>query len=105
MTAPHEQKLRIAGPVIVTANRLADGAVVYRGRHSGWTTELEDAVVAHNAADASLLLAAAATDGLNAVGAYIAPVRVDANRIAPGNLRELIRQRGPTIALPISAGA
>ena len=105
MTAPHEQKLRITGPVVVTANRLADGAVVYRARPEGWTTELDEAAVAHSAEDASLLLAAAAADGLHAVGAYVAPVRVEANRIAPGNLRELIRRRGPTIALPVAARA
>ena len=30
MTSPLQQKLRITGPVVVTANRLGDGAVVYR---------------------------------------------------------------------------
>ena len=30
MTSPHEQKLKVKGPVVVTANRLGDGAVVYR---------------------------------------------------------------------------
>jgi Protein of unknown function (DUF2849) len=105
MTAPQQQKLRVTGPVVITANRLFDGAVVYRTHRGGWTTGLADAAIAHNAEDASLLLAAAAADGLNAVGAYVAPVRLEANRIAPGNLRELIRWRGPSVALPISIGA
>ena len=30
MTSPLQQKLKINGPVVVTANRLGDGAVVYR---------------------------------------------------------------------------
>ncbi len=30
MTAPQQQKLRIKGPVVITGNRLGDGAVVYR---------------------------------------------------------------------------
>ena len=30
MTAPSQQKLKVHGPVVVTANRLSDGAVVYR---------------------------------------------------------------------------
>ena len=30
MTSPLQQKLKITGPVVVTANRLSDGAVVYR---------------------------------------------------------------------------
>ena len=42
MTSPLQQKLKINGPVVVTANRLADGAVVYRGE-GGWTTKLDSA--------------------------------------------------------------
>ena len=34
MTAPSQQKLKVHGPVVVTANRLSDGAVVYRGRQT-----------------------------------------------------------------------
>ena len=30
MTSPLQQKLKITGPVVITANRLGDGAVVYR---------------------------------------------------------------------------
>jgi hypothetical protein len=30
MTSPLQQKLKITGPVVVTANRLSDGVVVYR---------------------------------------------------------------------------
>ena len=30
MTSPLQQKLKITGPSVVTANSLADGAVVYR---------------------------------------------------------------------------
>ena len=30
MTSPLQQKLKITGPVIVTANRLGDGAVIFR---------------------------------------------------------------------------
>ena len=37
MTSPHEQKKRKAhGTVVVTANRLGDGAVVYRTADGGW---------------------------------------------------------------------
>ncbi len=35
MTSPLEQKIRIAGPSIITANRTADGAVIYRNRVTG----------------------------------------------------------------------
>ena len=38
MTSPLQQKLKISGPVVVTANRLGDGAVVYRAADGRWTT-------------------------------------------------------------------
>jgi hypothetical protein len=36
MTSPLQQKIRITGPSIVTANRTVDGAVVYRNSAQGW---------------------------------------------------------------------
>jgi hypothetical protein len=101
MTSPLQQKLKISGPVVVTANRLGDGAVVYLGADRGWTTELADAVVTASAAAAQELLAAAKGDRLRAVDPYVAPVKVAADgRVHPGNLRESIRSAGPTIELP-----
>jgi predicted NAD/FAD-binding protein len=105
MTSPLQQKVKIAGPVVITANRLSDGGVVYRTRDGEWSTVLDDAAVATTAAAATELLAAAAADGAAAVGAYVAPVRFDQDgRMQPGNLRERIRSKGPTIsAAPIPA--
>ena len=31
MTSPLQQKIKITGPVVITANRVGDGAVIYRG--------------------------------------------------------------------------
>ena len=45
MTSPLEQKLKITGPVVVTANRLGDGAVIYRTHDGGWSTRLGEAAV------------------------------------------------------------
>jgi predicted NAD/FAD-binding protein len=98
MTSPLQQKLKVTGPVVVTANRLADGAVVYWRADGGWTTRLEDAAVTTAAAAARELLAAASIDQTSAVGAYVAPVKVAANgQVQPGNLREAIRSTGPTV--------
>lgn len=105
MTSPLQQKIKIAGPSVVTANRLADGAVVYRTADGRWTTAIEDASVVSTATVAGELLAGARSDGLHAVDAYIAPVKVESDRVLPGNLRELIRLNGPTIDLPITFGA
>jgi hypothetical protein len=98
MTSPLEQKLRIDGPVVITANRLSDGVVVYRRADGGWTIRLGEAAIATSAAAAKELLAAAAGDELIAVGVYAAPIKLAADgKVSPGNLRELIRVGGPTV--------
>jgi hypothetical protein len=100
MTSPLEQKIRIAGPSIVTANRTFDGAVIYRNAARGWSTDLSDAAIVRNVDEARALLAEAVADDVGAVGPYIAPVDVkDGKKIKPGNLREHIRQSGVTIDL------
>jgi hypothetical protein len=105
MTSPLEQKIKITGPVVVTANRVGDGAVVYWRADGGWTTALHDAAVTTSAATARELVTAAVADDLRAVGPYIAPVKVtDDGEVRPGNLRELIRLGGPTIELPVTFG-
>ena len=45
MTSPLQQKTQDHRAGIVTANRLGDGAVVYRTADGQWTTELEQAAV------------------------------------------------------------
>jgi hypothetical protein len=105
MTSPLEQKIKITGPVVVTANRVGDGAVVYRRVDGGWTTQLDDAAIATDAAVARELISAAVADDLRAVGPYVAPVKLAAGgHVRPGNLRELIRLGGPTIELPVTFG-
>jgi hypothetical protein len=103
MTSPLEQKLRINGPVVVTANRLHDGAVIFRTRGGAWSTRLAEAAVVDTAPAASELLSAAVADDISAVGAYVAAVQQGPDgRPQPGNLRERIRLAGPTFALPAS---
>jgi len=105
MTSPLQQKIRITGPSIVTANRTFDGVVVYRNRNQSWSTDLADAAVVRNADEARALLAEAVADDVGAVGPYIAPVQItDDGAIKPGNLREHIRLKGVTIdLLPVPA--
>jgi hypothetical protein len=105
MTSPLERKLKITGPVVVTANRLGDGAVIYRTAAGGWSTKLAGAAVVRTAAAAGELLRGAVDDDIGAVGAYVASVKVDGDgQVRPANLRETIRHAGPTIALPASFG-
>ncbi|WP_047309896.1 DUF2849 domain-containing protein [Rhodopseudomonas palustris] len=104
MTSPLQQKIKITGPSVITANRTIDGAVIYRTAQSGWSTDLADAAIVREAEPARALLAAATADDVGAVGAYIAPVEIAADgAIRPGNLREKIRRNGVTIALPVQA--
>jgi len=105
MTSPLEQKLKVTGPVVITANRLGDGAVIYRTADAGWSSRLDAAAVVTTAAAASELLRGAVADDVGAVGAYVAAVKLDRDgHVLPANLRETIRYRGPTIELPASFG-
>ena len=104
MTSPLQQKIKITGPSMVTANRAWDGVVIYRTAAKGWSTDLSDAAIVRTADEARALLAESTADDLGAIGPYIAPVEVEASgKIAPGNLREQIRSEGLTIELPVPA--
>jgi hypothetical protein len=104
MTSPLQQKIKITGPSMVTANRTWDGVVIYRTAAKGWSTDLSDAAIVRTADEARALLAESTADDLDAIGPYIAPVEVeDSGKIAPGNLREQIRSEGLTIELPVPA--
>lgn len=102
MTSPLEQKIKITGPSVVTANRTWDGVVIYRTAARNWSTDLTEAAIVRAASEARTLLAESVADDIGAVGAYIAPVEIDeSGTIAPGNLREQIRATGVTIGLPV----
>ena len=104
MTSPLQQKIKITGPSVVTANRTADGVVIWRNAAQGWSTDLSDAAIVRTADEARTLLSESAADDVGAIGPYIAPVAVNDNgAIKPGNLREQIRAQGVTIDLPVSA--
>ena len=104
MTSPLQQKTKITGPSVITANRTWDGIVIWRTAAKGWSAELSDAAIVLTADDARVLLAESVADDVGAVGAYIAPVEIkDSGKIKPGNLREHIRVQGVTIDLPVSA--
>ena len=106
MTSPLQQKIKVTGPVVVTANRVGDGAVVYRRGDGSWITKLDGAAIVTTSTEAQELMTGAAADGLRAVDPYVAPVKLlPGGRVQPGNLLELIRLGGPTIELPVWSGA
>lgn len=102
MTSPLQQKIKITGPSVVTANRTADGVVIYRTAAKDWSTDLAQAAIVRAADEARSLLAESVADDVGAIGPYIAPVELDdGGVIKPGNLREQIRLKGVTIPLPV----
>ena len=104
MTSPLQQKIKITGPSVVTANRTWDGVVIYRTARQDWSTELSEAAIVRTADEARTLLAESIADDVGAIGAYIAPVEIKSSGvIEPGNLREHIRSEGVTIDLPVPA--
>ena len=101
MTAPQQQKLKVNGPVVVTANRLGDGAVVYRTVG----TAMDDAARRGCGRDHRAGRDRAAAGGVSpTTSAPSAPMSrrciSTATSIKPGNLRERIRLAGPTFELP-----
>ena len=104
MTSPLQQKIKITGPSVVTANRTWDGIVIWRTAAKGWSADLSDAAIVRTADEARALLAESVADDVGAVGPYIAPVEIkDSGKVKPGNLREHIRLQGVTIDLPVPA--
>jgi hypothetical protein len=104
MTSPLQQKIKITGPSMVTANRASDGVVIYRTAQQGWSAALSDAAIVRTSDEARALLTEANADDVGAIGAYIAPVDIRTDgAVGPGNLRERIRSSGLTIDLPVPA--
>jgi hypothetical protein len=83
---------------IVTANRLADGLVVYMNG-AGWSERIEQARIAQGDAEAARLLAEAERPGqaLEVVGPYLIAVGRDDDVPRPVSHREVIRARGPSV--------
>jgi hypothetical protein len=84
---------------IVTANRLADGVVVFQDARGGWAEDFARAAVHADAAALQAALAEAAEAVARAliVDPYAIEVALRNGRYAPKALREAIRASGPTV--------
>jgi hypothetical protein len=84
----------------VTANRLADGRVVFRTADGSWSGSIRDAAVADSEAAAAPALSGAQADADNQiiVDPYLIEVDLSGSAPRPARLREAIRAFGPTIA-------
>ncbi|WP_051013626.1 DUF2849 domain-containing protein [Pararhodospirillum photometricum] len=89
-------------PHVLTANRLHDGAVLYRTQDGQWSRSLEDARIESPLAAREALLAEADADvaAARVVAPTLIPVAEDQGRPRPLSLRERLRAEGPSLALP-----
>jgi hypothetical protein len=92
---------------MITANRLADGLVVFLDAEGGWTEDFHrGAVVADAEAKAAALeTASRATAGNHVVDAYAIELEMRAGHLAPKALRERIRASGPTVRVDLGKQA
>ncbi|RBP03558.1 uncharacterized protein DUF2849 [Roseiarcus fermentans] len=86
-------------PDIITANRLADGVVVFQTAESTWSEDFNDAEVLPDAAATKAASARAAEDAARnlVVDVYAVAVETRNGHVVPKALREAIRAAGPTV--------
>jgi hypothetical protein len=84
---------------VITANRLADGAVVFVGQRQMWVERLAEATVfSDQESSAAALLSAQKDEQANLViDVYAVDVAARSGGLAPVKLREAIRAQGPTV--------
>ena len=93
-------------PEMITANRLADGKVVYLDAQDGWAEDFRRGLVLEDvAARKAALLRGEASAGANVVvEPYAIELEMRAGHLAPRTLRERIRAEGPTIGVSSARG-
>ena len=88
---------------VITANRLIDGAVVWRDAAGCWRAEIDHAAASDDNEIVAAMLAGARAE--EAAGIVIAPYEVEVEQstasrtLLPTHLRERIRAGGPTVKL------
>ena len=85
---------KLQAPVVISANCLLTGAVVYWGPDAQWCTDFAGARV-YDDLDAAAVAAAAVVDSAAVIGADLVPVRVSSEAVEPRHYREAIRATGP----------
>lgn len=85
-------------PDVITANRLADGVVVFQSADGSWSEDFNRAAVMADAEATAAALVRAKHDEANnlVVDPYATPVEERNGHFAPKALREAIRAAGPT---------
>jgi hypothetical protein len=84
---------------IISANRLADGIVVYAAGNGAWVKQLSEARIFASKAEADAGLTAAQNDAKRnlVVEPCLVEVKENGGSVLPVTLREAIRAQGPTV--------
>ena len=85
---------KVHAPVVISANCLFTGAVLYWGSDGRWRKDLAGAQL-YDDLDAAAVAVAAATDPAAVIGVDLVPVTVSNEVVAPRHYREAIRATGP----------
>ena len=86
-------------PQMIIANRLIDGRVVFRAAEERWDTAIDHGSVVDDDAEAQRLLdfAKQAVARCLVIDPTLIEVRVEAGKVRPVEIREVIRAFGPTV--------
>lgn len=93
-----------SGALVVTANRLRDGRVVWYGPDDTWVERIADAAVLAVGADGPAL--EQAQDWARrevVVDVYAVPVETENAEITPVTMRERVRAVGPSVRTDLAA--
>ena len=82
-------------PSVITANALLSGEVVYL-RGGAWVSDIVQAEVLVDEADADIRLLEASAQVAQVVGVYLAPVETANGTIETTHFREAFRATGPS---------
>ena len=81
---------------VASANRLADGIVVFLDEAGQWTPRLDRAALARDKRGAEILLERARAEQFSVVDPFLVAVTEDDGTVEPLSLREKIRASGLT---------
>lgn len=86
--------------LVITGNRLRDGAVVWRGAAGDWSRDIADAAIHVTERQLAENLHAARLDEASGriIGAYEVEIETQGRRTVPARLRERVRADGPTVS-------
>ncbi len=96
---------KITGPQILTANLLSDGFVVFLSKSGTWQASLENALLAHSDDDVARLedRGGQAAEANLVVDPYLIEVEETGSELAPVEMREIMRARGPSVNLEFNS--